>query len=125
MNWDDLYKAILEKLKIPQTVDEAIKVLENDEASQVIIEDMAWKQTVLNILVASKIVSEEDFTATITHFKNLFTKQFAEKMIENLEAHKKAVALKQRTDDLDFLDSDDSDDDEIEINEVDDNIAKA
>jgi len=122
MNWDDLYKAILEKLKIPQTVDEAIKVLENDEASQVIIEDMAWKQTVLNILIASNTVSEEDFTATITHFKKLFTKQFAEKMIENLEAHKKAVALKQSTENLDFLDSDD---DEIEIDETDDNIAKA
>ena len=122
MNWDDLYKAILEKLKIPQTVDEAIKVLENDEASQVIIEDMAWKQTVQNILVVSQLVSEEDFAATITHFKNLFTKQFAEKMIENLEAHKKAIALKQTADDLDSLDSDD---DEIEIDEADDNIAKA
>ena len=122
MNWDDLYKAILEKLKIPQIVDEAIKVLENDEASQVIIEDMAWKQTVQNILVVSQLVSEEDFAATITHFKKLFTKQFAEKMIENLEAHKKAVALKQIADDLDSLDSDD---DEIEIDEADDNIAKA
>lgn len=122
MNWDDLYKAILEKLKIPQTVDEAIKVLENDEASQVIIEDMAWKQTVQNILVVSQLVSEEDFAATITHFKKLFTKQFAEKMIENLEAHKKAIALKQTADDLDSLDSDD---DEIEIDEADDNIAKA
>ena len=43
-------------------------------------------------------------------------------MIENLEAHKKAIALKQTADDLDSLDSDD---DEIEIDEADDNIAKA
>ena len=116
MNWDEVYKAILEKLKVPQTVDDAIKFLEADDASQAIIEDMAWKQTVLNVLVASKVVSEKDFSMTVDHFIKLFTRQFAEKMIENLKAHQEKELEKV----IDELDSD-----EIEIDSDDESIAKA
>jgi len=84
MNWEDIFEALLKGLEIPGTLDEAIKFLEKDEASQLAIENMAFKQVVLNILIAAHITTENDFNASVEYFKKLFTQQFAEELLKGI-----------------------------------------
>jgi uncharacterized protein (DUF2225 family) len=46
---------------------------------------MAFKQVVINILVAAGIVSEKDFNESVNHFKEVLTNEFAKRMLETLK----------------------------------------
>ena len=84
MKWEDVIQQLLETLKAPETVEEAINFVQQDPSCQAVIEDMAYKQVVLNILVAAGIVSEKDFNDSVNHFKGILTRGFAEKIMQNL-----------------------------------------
>jgi len=70
--------------KVPETKEEAIDWVNNDPSSQTLIEEMAFRQVVVNILVAANIISEKDFNDSVAHFKKLFTDKFAEEMLSRI-----------------------------------------
>ena len=84
MKWEELIQQLAEALKMPETVEEAMDFVQKDPSCQAVIEDMAYKQVVLNILVAAGIVSEKDFNDSVKHFKDALTRGFAEKIMQNI-----------------------------------------
>ena len=81
MTFDELFKALLETFKAPETLEEAIDYVKKDPGCQLTIEELAFKQVVVNILVAAGIVSEKDFNDSVRHFKESLTRGFAEKLL--------------------------------------------
>jgi len=84
MTIDEILKILTDAIKTPETVEEAIEYIKNDPVCQTTIEDLAFKQVVVNTLVASGIVTEEDFNKSIGYFKGLITKNFAENLLAKL-----------------------------------------
>lgn len=85
MNWEDVIKELAKLLKAPETVDEAMDYIRRDANCSAVIEDMAYKQVVLNVLVAAGIVSEKDFNDSIAHFREAFIRSFAESMMRTIK----------------------------------------
>ena len=85
MNWKDLLDELSDAFKVPETKEEAIDWINKDPSSQTLIEEMAFRQVVINILVAANIISEKDFNDSIIHFKKLFTERFAEEMLAKID----------------------------------------
>jgi len=84
MKWDEIFNTLVESIKLPETIEEAIEYVGNDPTCQITIEDLAFKQVVLNILVAAGLVSEKDFNDSITHFRGMITKTFAENLLAKI-----------------------------------------
>ena len=113
MKLDELLKSLTGELKIPGTLEEAVDQINKDPVCQTTIEDLTFKQVVINILIASGIVTEDDFNQSVTHFKNLLTKQFAENLLERLKMlHQSDIELEEIDDPLED-NSDDWPDDKI------------
>ena len=79
----------MEALKTPETLEETIEYLKKDPVCQTTIEDLAFKQVVLNILIAAGIVTENDFNASVSHFKEVLTESFAENILKRVQELKK------------------------------------
>lgn len=113
MNWKDLLDELSDAFKVPETKEEAIAWINRDANSQTLIEEMAFRQVIVNILVAANIISEKDFNDSIAHFKKLFTERFAEEILSkikdfNSEYDKSILEDKpDNKDDLDDLPDDD------------------
>lgn len=75
----------MEVLKTPETLEETIEYLKKDPVCQTTIEDLAFKQVVLNILIAAGIVSEDDFNRSVSHFKEVLTESFAENILKRVK----------------------------------------
>ena len=119
MNWKDLFNELADAFKVPETKKEAIEWINNDANSQTLIEEMAFRQVVVNVLVAANIISEKDFNASIAHFKKLFTERFAEELLDKIEEFNKQYGQLQADDDKE-------DDDEFEwLDENDERVGKA
>ena len=69
---------------------------------------MAFRQVVINVLVAANIISEKDFNDSVTHFKSLFLDKFADELLEKINA---AKADLKYDDDQDHADDEDDFDD--------------
>lgn len=85
MNWKDLFEELMDSFKVPETLDEAIAYINNDPSMQTMIEEMAFRQVIINILVAANIITEKDFNESVAHFKKLFTKGFAEELLSKID----------------------------------------
>lgn len=85
MKLEELFEQIADSFKVPETLEEAIEYINKDPSMQTLIEEMAFRQVVINILVAANIITEKDFNESVKHFKNLFTKSFAQELISKLE----------------------------------------
>jgi len=85
MKYKDLFEELLENFKVPETLDEAIAYINKDPSMQSMIEEMAFRQVVINILVAANIITEKDFNESVAHFKKLFTKGFAEELLSKID----------------------------------------
>ena len=109
MNWKELLEELSDAFKVPETKEEAIDWINKDPSSQTLIEEMAFRQVVINILVAANIISEKDFNDSIRHFKNLFTERFAEEMLAKIDDFNKQYSMSP-TDDSPENEDDDWDD---------------
>lgn len=84
MKWDEIFEALTQGLKVPETIEEALDYIGKDPVCQTTIEDLAFKQVVLNILVAAGIVSEDDFNRSINQFKSMIAQSFAENLLKKM-----------------------------------------
>lgn len=89
MNWKDLFEELADAFKVPETLDEAIEYINKDPSMQTLVEEMAFRQVVVNILVAANIITEKDFNDSIAHFKKLFTRSFAEELLSKIDQFNK------------------------------------
>ena len=109
MKLDEILNELAEAIKLPETKEEAIAYIQKDHSCLAFIEDMAFRQVVINILVAANIVSEKDFNESVSHFKALFLDKFADELLEKMKVAK--ADLKHDDDqDCDDDDEDDFDD---------------
>ena len=109
MKLDKILNELAEAIKLPETKEEAIAYIKKDPSCLAFVENMAFRQVIINILVAANIVSEEDFNNSVSHFKALFLDKFADELLEKIKAAE--PDLKYNNDqDCDDDDKDDFDD---------------
>ena len=115
MKLDEILNELAEAIKLPETKEEAIAYIKKDPSCLAFIEDMAFRQVIINVLVAANIISEKDFNDSVTHFKALFLDKFADELLERIKAAKA---------DLKYNDDQDCDDDEDDFDDWLDNGKK-
>ena len=108
MKLDKILNELAEAIKLPETKEEAIAYIQKDPSCLAFIEDMAFRQVIINVLVAANIISEKDFSESVSHFKALFLDKFADELLEKIKAAKA---------DLQYDDDQDCDDDEDDFDD--------
>ena len=108
MKLDEILNELAEAIKLPETKEEAITYIKKEPSCLAFVEDMAFRQVIINILVAANIVSEKDFNESVSHFKSLFLDKFADELLEKIKA---AKADLKYDDDQDCVDDEDDFDD--------------
>ena len=108
MKLDDILNELAEAIKLPETKEEAIAYIQKDHSCLAFVEDMAFRQVIINVLVAANIISEKDFNDSVTHFKSLFLDKFADELLERIKAAKA---------DLKYNDNQDCNDDEDDFDD--------
>ena len=108
MKLDEILNGLAEAIKLPETKEEAIAYIKKEPNCLAFVEDMAFRQVVINILVAANIISEKDFNESVSHFKALFLDKFADELLEKIKAAKA---------DLKHNDDQDCDDDEDDFDD--------
>ena len=108
MKLDEILNELAEAIKLPETKEEAIAYIQKDHSCLAFVEEMAFRQVVINILVAANIVSEKDFNESVSHFKALFLDKFADELLEKIKA---AESDLKYDDDQDYADDEDDFDD--------------
>ena len=108
MKLDEILNELAEAIKLPETKEEAIAYIKKEPNCLALVEDMAFRQVVINILVAANIISEEDFNDSVSHFKALFLDKFADELLEK---------IKEAKTDLKYDDDQDCDDDEDDFDD--------
>ena len=115
MKLDEILDELAEAIKLSETKEEAIDYIKKEPRCLAFVEDMAFRQVVINILVAANIISEKDFNDSVSHFKALFLDKFADELLEKIKAAKT---------DLKYNDDQDCDDDEDDFDDWLDNGKK-
>ena len=113
MKLDEILNELAEAIKLPETKEEAIDYIKKEPSCLAFVEDMAFRQVVINILVAANIISEEDFNDSVSHFKALFLDKFADELLEKIKAAKTDLMY---NDDQDCDDNEDDFDDWLSDN---------
>ena len=108
MKLDEILNELAEAIKLPETKEEVIDYIKKEPSCLAFVEDMAFRQVVINILVAANIISEEDFNDSVSHFKALFLDKFADELLEKIKAARA---------DLKYDDNQDCDDDEDDFDD--------
>ena len=108
MKLDEILNELAEAIKLPETKEEAIAYIQKDHSCLAFVEEMAFRQVVINILVAANIISEKDFNESVSHFKALFLDKFADELLEKIKA---AESDLKYDDDQDYADDEDDFDD--------------
>ena len=108
MKLDEILNELAEAIKLPETKEEAIAYIQKDPSCLAFVEDMAFRQVIINVLVAANIISEKDFNDSVAHFKSLFLDKFADELLEKMKAAK--ADLKYSDDQYCDDDEDDFDD---------------
>lgn len=98
----DFDKLLEEFLRLPKTLDEAIEYVKKNPVMNNTIEDMAFKQTIVNVLILAGLVSENDLNASIEHFKNQLYEEFGKELLR--EAQEFEEKENQEKDDEDWED---------------------
>ena len=81
----DFEKFLADFLTVPKTLEEAITYVKNNTMLNSMVEDIAFKQTVLNILVAAGLVSENDFNASVGFFRNNLYEEFGKELLAKMQ----------------------------------------
>ena len=108
MKLDEILNELAEAIKLPETKEEAIDYIKKEPSCLAFVEDMAFRQVIINILVAANIISEKDFNDSVSHFKALFLDKFADELLEKIKAAKT---------DLKYNDDQDYDNDEDDFDD--------
>ena len=108
MKLDEILNELAEAIKLPETKEEAVAYIQKDPSCLAFVEDMAFRQVIINVLVAANIISEKDFNDSVAHFKSLFLDKFADELLEKIKAAKT---------DLKHDDDQDCDDDEDDFDD--------
>ena len=108
MKLDEILNELTEAIKLPETKEEAIAYIQKDHSCLAFVEEMAFRQVIINILVAANIVSEKDFNESVSHFKALFLDMFADELLERIKAAEP---------DLKYNNDQDCDDDEDDFDD--------
>ena len=108
MKLDEILNELAEAIKLSETKEEAIDYIKKEPRCLAFVEDMAFRQVIINILVAANIISEKDFNESVSHFKALFLDKFADELLEKIKAAKA---------DLKYNDDQDCDDDEDDFDD--------
>ena len=108
MKLDEILNELAEVSKLPETKEEAIAYIKKEPNCLAFVEDMAFRQVIINVLVAANIISEKDFNDSVAHFKSLFLDKFADELWEKIKATKA---------DLKYNDDQDCDDDEDDFDD--------
>jgi len=112
MKWEQFFTKFADAFKIPETLDEATEYINQNPGIQTFIEEMSFRQVVINILVAANIITEKDFNKSVEHFKKVFTKQYAQELLSKIEEFKESYDSDEDLSDLfDDLDEEDDTDD--------------
>lgn len=77
-----LDKLLEELLNLPKTLEEAVTYVKKNPVMKTTIDEMAFKQTVINLLIAAGLVSENDFNASVEYFKNQLYEEFGKELLE-------------------------------------------
>ena len=86
MKLDEILNELAEAIKLPETKEEAIAYIQKDPSCLAFVEEMAFRQVIINVLVAANIISEKDFNDSVAHFKSLFLDKFADELLERIKA---------------------------------------
>ena len=94
----DFDKLLEEFLRLPKNLDEAIEYVKKNPVMNNTIEDMVFKQTIINVLIIAGLVSENDLNASIDHFKNQLYEEFGKELLrESLEFEAKEKQLQEES----------------------------
>ena len=85
MKLEEILQQLTDSFKVPETIEEAMAYVNKDPSMQALIEEMAFRQVVINVLVAANIITEKDFNESVKFFKNTITKSFAEELLSKLD----------------------------------------
>ena len=75
MKLDEILNELAEAIKLPETKEEAIAYIQKDPSCLAFIEDMAFRQVIINVLVAANIISGLGCQFLKRHQKCLFSSQ--------------------------------------------------
>jgi len=121
---DDFKKILEDFLKLPANLTEATSLVKKSAYIRSAAEEIAFRQTVINILVLAGIVTENDFNASVAHFKEKAFDDFAKKLLQESQMIKEQNITFEDLFKEDIENSlDDEDDDNSEWS--DDDIAQA
>lgn len=98
MSFEDLLQ---ELLKLPNTLEEATEFVRQNPMMQATVSEMAFKQTVINLLIAAGLVSENDFNASVEHFKRQLYDEFGKELLREADAIRREAAADDDDEDLD------------------------
>ena len=88
MNFEDLLNGFL---KMPKTKEEAKAYIKKFPSMRASVEDMAFRQTVINVLILSGAVTENDLNASIKHFEDQLYEEFATELLNMVDELEKAA----------------------------------
>ena len=89
MDIKKINEIVNELLKMPETKEEAIKRVKQSPNLKAMAEELAFRQAVVNVLILSGVVSENDLNASLKHFEEQIYEQFAEELLDMIDEAKK------------------------------------
>ena len=108
MKFEDLLNGFLKMPKTHEEAKEYIKKFPNMKAS---VEDMAFRQVIINTLILSGLITENDLNASMKHFEDQLYDEFADELLAMVDELEKAQDKELEEVDLPEDDEDDWEDD--------------
>lgn len=102
MKFEDLLNGFL---KTPKTHDEAKEYIKKFSNVKAGVEEMAFRQVIINTLILSGLITENDFNASVKHFEEKLYDEFADELLNMAGELEKAK-------DAELEEADSPDDDE-------------
>ena len=87
MKFEDLLNSFL---KTPKTHDEAKEYIKNFPSVKAGVEEMAFRQVMINTLILSGLITENDFNASVKHFEEKLYDEFADELLNMADELEKA-----------------------------------
>lgn len=104
MKFEDLLNGFLKMPKTHEEAKEYIKKFPNMKAS---VEDMAFRQVIINTLILSGLITENDLNASLKHFEDELYNEFADELLKMVDELENAKDIQLEEVDLPEDDEDD------------------
>lgn len=104
MKFEDLLNGFLKMPKTHEEAKEYIKKFPNMKAS---VEDMAFRQVIINTLILSGLITENDLNASLKHFEDQLYDEFADELLKMVDELENAKDI--GPEEVDFPDDDEDD----------------